>query len=172
MANLVLTKPRQGAGGGGATPGDLAISIINGQPTLTFLDDSRASSSPGMGKRLSVADHVISYSSSRLTLNDWIDIGGAMDADSGYIADFDGTVTFATAHCEDTKNNSKNIHLFINSTNEGSIGVLSGGTNATFIDTTLNIDFDRGDKIRLQAQQGSGGAIGDTVVKLTLKWRA
>lgn len=155
---------------------DLEIRIINGQPMLTFLDTTRSSgspaSSPPNGKRLSVAEQAITFAENALTINDWVRIGNSNDADNGYIADFDGTVTFATAHCEDTGANSKDIHLFINGTDEGAIGTLSGGADVSFINTTLNIDFARGDKIRLQAQQGSGGGIGDTVVKLTLKWRS
>jgi hypothetical protein len=145
----------------------LQMSIINGQPILTFIDDTRG----GAGKRLSVAEQSLVFSENQLTANDWLDIGSTVDADSGYIADFAGTVVFATAHCENTAANIKNIHLFINNVDQGSIGTLAGGLNATFINTTIDIDFTRGDKIRLQAQQGSGGAIEDTVVKLSIKWR-
>jgi len=170
MTGLILTRPNQ-CGSGGSTPGDLSISIINGQPTLTFVDTTRGVGSPPAGKRLSVADHVLQFSENRLNAGDWIEVGNAVDADTGFIADFDGTVVFATCHCEDTGSNEKNIHLFVNNTDFGSIGSLTGGSNSTFINTSIDIDFARGDKIRLQAQQGTGGAIQDTVVKLTLKWR-
>lgn len=143
---------------------DLALSIINGQPILTFVDSTRT-------KRLSVAEQTLVYSESQLTVDDWLDVGGAVDADSGFIADFDGTVVYATAHCEDTGIESKEIHLFINGSDAGTIGSLTGGPNATFINTTINVDFARGDKIRLQAKAGTIGAIQDVVAKLTIKWR-
>lgn len=170
MTGLVLTQPRQG-GGGGSVPGNLQLSIINGQPILTFFDTTRGTDSPVTGKRLSVAEHTLTFSENALTANDWLEIGNAVDAISGYITDLDGTVTFATGHCENTNTNSKEIHLFINGVDKGSVGVLSGGADVSFINTTLDIDFSQGDKIRLQAQQGSGAAILDTVVKLTIRWR-
>ena len=83
----------------------------------------------------------------------------------------DGTVVFATGHCENTQANSKDIHLIINNTDLGSIGTLAGGANATFVNTLLNLDFVQGDRIRLQAQGSGSGNILDTVVKITIKWR-
>jgi len=61
--------------------------------------------------------------------------------------------------------------LFVNDVDQGSIGTLNG-VDVSFVNTTLDIDFNQTDKIRLQAQQGSGGAIGNTLIKLTLKRRA
>ncbi len=165
MSNLILTKPTTGGGGGSSVPG-LTISIINGQPMLTLEDTTRAN------KILSVAEQDLIYAENALTNLDWIRIGNANDADSGFVADFDGTVMFATGHCENTNANSKQIHLFINGVDQGSVGTLIGGTDVSFINTTLNIDFAQGDRIRLQAQQGAGAAIQDTVIKLTVKWRA
>lgn len=145
----------------------MTVRVVNGQPMLMLTDTTRGSPN----KILSVAEQNLVFSENQLTENDWLDIGNAIDADSGYIADFDGTVVFATGHCENTNVNSKNIHLFINGVDQGSVGALSGGTDASFINTTLDVDFVQGDKIRLQAQQGTGGGIQDTVVKLTVKWR-
>ena len=160
--------------------GGLQLTVINGQPMFTYIDTTRGTGSPVgspvSGKRLSVAEQAITFAENALTVNDWVRIGNSNDADNGYIADFDGTVTYATAQCENTNGNSKDIHLFINGIDKGSIGTLisvaSPSGEATFINTTLNVDFVQGDKIRLQAQQGSGAGIGDTVVKLTLKWRS
>lgn len=171
MTGLVLTRPK-GGGGGGSVPGFLELSIINGQPVITFLDETRGVGSPPAGKRLSVSEQVLSFSENRLTVNDWIQIGNATDADSGYVMDLDGTLVFATGHCESANGNGKDIHLFKNGTDLGSVGSLSGAGEDSFVNTTLDIDFVQGDKFRLQAQQGSGGAILDTVVKLTAKWRA
>lgn len=154
--------------------GGLQLSIINGQPVMTYLDETRNTGSPTgspvTGKRLSVSDQVLIFSENRLTTDDWLEIGNAVDTDSGYIMDLDGTVTFATGHCENTNANSKDIHLFVNGTDKGSIGTLSGGGDVQFINTTIDVDFSQGDKIRLQAQ-GAGGAILDTVVKISVKWR-
>lgn len=168
MTNLILTKPSSSGSSGSPAAGGTTITDINGQPTLVFADNTRGGSP---GKVLSVADHNLVFSENQLDADNWIEIGGAVDTDSGYIMDFDGTVVFATAHCENTAANSKAIHLFVNGVDQGSVGTLSGGANASFINTTLNVDFVQGDKIRLQAQQGTGGAIQDTVVKLTVKWR-
>jgi len=170
MANLVLTRPLSG-GGGATLPGNIELTIINGQPTLTFLDTSRLVGSPMMGKRLSVAEHNLVFAENNLDNLDWVRIANASDGDSGFIADFDGTVVFTSMHCENTGANSKDIHLFINAVDQGSIGTLTGGANVTVVDTTLNIDFSQGDRIRLQAQNGSGGQIQDTIIKVTVKWR-
>jgi hypothetical protein len=139
--------------------------IINGQPTIVFLDTIRS-------KTLSVSENPVVFSDNRLDNLQWVRIGNTVNASSGYIAEFDGTLTYASAYCADTGAATKNIHVFINGTDIGTIGLLSGGTDASFINTTLNIDFNQGDKIRLRAADGTPGKIQDTVVKLVLKWRA
>lgn len=144
--------------------GNLQMSVINSQPMLTYFDTNRT-------KRLTVSEQSLVFSESQLDAEQWLEIGNAVDAESGYIADYAGTVVSATAHCENANSNAKDIHLFINGVDVGSIGTLLGGANVTFINNTLDTDFARGAKIRLQAQQNSGGAIQDTVVKLTVKWR-
>lgn len=151
-----------------ATAGAMELSTINGQPIMTFNDTSRG------GKRLSFAEQSLTFSDVVISVNEWINIGNATDADSGYIADLDGTVVFATGHCENTNGNSKDIHLFINDTDQGSVGTLAGASpeESSFTTTTINVDFNQGDKIRLQAQQGSGLNILDTIVKLSIRWRS
>lgn len=150
----------------GSGTSDVDISTINGQLVITFVDTTRGD------KILSVADEPLMFARNRLGDDAWLEIGNAIDADSGYIADLDGTLVYASGHCEDTGANSKEIHLFVNGVDNGSLGSLSGGANAQFINTTVNIDFSQGDRIRLQAQNGLGGNIQDTVVRLTIKWRA
>jgi len=157
------------AKGGGAS--SLTTAIINGQPTVVFGDTTRLEGSPATAKLLSIAEQPIMFSENKLGDQDWIAIGDAIDADSGYIADFDATIVYASAHCEDTGANSKDIHLYVDGVDNGSIGTLSGGANATFINNTIDVDLDQGDRIRLRAE-GATGAIQDTVAKLTLKWRA
>ena len=63
------------------------------------------------------------------------------------------------------------VTLYINGVDTADLGTLSGGANATINDTTFDIDFSQGDRIRLRAINGSGGQIQDTVIKLTVKWR-
>jgi len=147
------------------TVNDLEFTTINGQVVLTYEDPTRAS------KRLSMAEQPMMWSENKLNHNDWLRIADANDADSSYIADLDGTVVMATGHCENTGADAKDIHLYINGVDNGSVGTLSGGTNVTFITTTLNLDVSQGDRLRLRAVGAGTGDIQDTVVKVTLKWR-
>lgn len=151
----------------------IAISNVNGQPVLTIVDDTRGD------KRLSTDSNFLTWSENSLGNNDWIRLGSATDAESGYIAPLDGTIVWTTGHCENTAGNSKDIEVYINGTSAGVLGTLTGATgpnlagNASFVDTTLNIDFAQGDLIRLRAIDGaSSGTIQDTVVNMNLKWRA
>ena len=144
---------------------NFVISTINGQPVATMLDTTRS-------KQLSTDTASYSFSENRLYHDDWIDIGNAVDANSGYILPLDATIVFVTAHCENTSSNDKDVHLFVNGSDEGSIGTLSGGTNATFVNTTLDVDVDSGDRIRLRAIGALSGSIQDTVVTVSVRWRA
>lgn len=143
----------------------LTITTINGQPMLTLVDTTRAN------KILSVSESQAVFSENKLNHNDWIRIGDANDADSSYVAEFDGTLVYATAHCENTNANSKELHVYINAVDTVTVGTLSGGANATIGNITLNTDFSQGDRIRVRAVDGISGDIHDTVVKLTVKWR-
>ena len=160
---FVLTKPA--GGGAGALPPGLDITNINGQPMLTLEDTTRAN------KILSVAEQELTFAENVLNDADWIRVGNTNDADSGFIADFDATIVYASGHCENTGAASKEIRLFLNGVNTAAVGTLVGGANAAFADQTLNIDFAQGDKIRLQAVDGVAGLIQDTIIKLTIKWR-
>ena len=162
MPTIVLTRPH--STGGSSIPG-LTITVINGQPMLTLEDTTRSD------KILSVAENVFTFAENALGNLDWIRIANANDADSGFVADFDGTIVNFSAHCENTGAASKDIRLFIDATDTANLGTLSGGANATVNDTTLNIDFNQGQRIRLRAVDGNPGNIQDTVIKLTVKWR-
>ncbi len=157
---IVLTKP---IGAGGIT--GLTTTIINGHPMLTLADTTRSN------KVLTIAETHLMFAENRLSDQDWIQIANANDAESSFIANFDGTVVNISAHCENTGGNSKEIRLYINGVDTLGLGTLSGGVNATINDTTLDTDFSQGDRIRLRAINGSGGAIQDTVIKITVKWR-
>lgn len=171
----------KGGGSSSGSSGDingLAVTIINGQPMLTLEDTTRTiPGSPLEPKVLSVAEQSWEWSENVLYDQDWIQIGNASDGDSGVIADFNGTLVSATGHCENTDINQKDIRIYVNNADVGSIGTLSGGNNATFINTTLDVDFNQGDRIRLRAVNAAGsplvgtGPIQDTVIKLTIKWR-
>jgi len=141
------------------------ITVINSQPMLTLIDTTR------LDKVLSVAESNLIFSENKLNDNDWIQIGNANDADASYIAEFDGTLVYASAHCESTGGNSKEIHFYIGAADSATLGTLVAGTNVSFNNVTANVDFSQGDRLRVRAQNGSGGDIQDTVVKLTLKWR-
>ncbi len=172
---FVLTRPTSGGGtGGGTLPDGLTVTIINGQPILTLEDITRSN------KILSVSENPIMFSENILTNNDWIRIASASDRASGYVADFDGTIVSATGHCKRVNNNDKAIRLYTQGVDRGSIFTFFGSGEDYEINTTLNIDFNQGDKIRLVAKNilsGSpptptSGRIQDTVVKLVLKWRS
>lgn len=142
-----------------------SVSTINGQPIMTYTDTTRT-------KTLSVESHVYNFGENALTHLDWIRIGNVADADSGHIMPLDGTIVYFTAHCENTNANSKDLHLFRDGTDEGSLGTLSGGANAEVTDTTIDIDFSAGEKIRIQAQGAGSGQIEDTIANVTVRWRA
>jgi len=162
---FVLTRPSSAGGGSGSAIPGMTITFINGQPKLTLEDTTRAN------KILSVAEVPIVYSENRLTNNDWIQIGTANNADTAYVVPFNGTIVSATGQCENVRGNDKNIHLYINNVDQGSIGSLIGPTLDTFINTTIDINFNQADSLRLRAKDGITGRIEDTVIKLVLKWR-
>ena len=147
-----------------ALPG-VDVTTIDGQLVFTLVDTTRGN------KVLSVAEQPLLFADNDLSDLEWMEIGDANNADSGYIMDFDGTVVFATGHCEDTGGNSKEIHLYIEGVDSATLGTLSGGADVSFSDNTLDVDFSQGDKIQCRAHDGSGGEIEDTVVKVTVKWR-
>jgi len=147
-----------------SVPG-LTITTINGQPMLTLEDTTRAD------KILSVGEQEITWTDNKVSNNDWLRIGHAKDAISGYVMDFDGTIVYATAHCKDVNNNDKEIRIYIDGVDSGSVGTLSGDNEQEVTNATLNLDFTQGQKLRLRAIDGVDGDIKDLVVKLTTKWR-
>jgi len=146
--------------------GGVTVSTINGQQVLTIVDSTRGN------KILSSDSSVFNFGENALSHLDWVRVGNASDTDSGHIMPLDGTVVMLTAHCENTGANSKNIHLFIDGVDQGSLGTLAGGANAEIVNTTINFDFTQGQKIRLQAQDSGSGNIQDTVANVFVRWRA
>jgi len=165
--NNVSTSGQQIADGVATILGlpDLTLTTINGQPIITLEDTTRAN------KVLSIDSNELLFSENVLGHNDWIRMGQVSDADAGYIAPLDGTVVWATAHCENTNANNKDIHLYINGVDQGSLGSLTGGANVNFTNTTQNTDFNQGDRIRLRAVGAGTSDIQDTVVSVHIKWR-
>lgn len=171
---FVLTRPTSPAStGGGTLPDGMTVTIVNGQPMLTLEDTTRGN------KILSVSENPIMFSENILTNNDWVRIASASDRASGYVADFNGTIVAATGHCKKVNDNNKAIRLYTQGVDRGTIFTFFGSGEDYEINTTINIDFNRGDKIRLVAKDtlvGSPptpttGRIQDTVIKLVLKWR-
>jgi len=144
---------------------DIDLGTNDGNTTIYIIDDTRG------GKELSVETVVWLWGESSVSNNDWINVNGATsDTDSGYIMPFDGTIVFSTGHTEDANGNNKQINLYINSTNMGSLGTLTGPSEAQYVNNTANIDFDKGDKLRLRGNS-SGGTVQDTIAVIGVKWR-
>ena len=148
--------------------GGIAVTTINAttgtQDVLTLVDPSRAN------KILSVGDTSINWSENRVSNNDWLQIGGAVDALSGYIVPLNATIVKVTAHTANNKGNTKPIILYVNGAVNSTIGTFAGPSGEdTFENVTLDIDLAAGDKLRLRG--GTGGKIEDTVITLWLKWR-
>lgn len=120
-------------------------------------------------KILSSESFTLIFSESRLSNMDWIQIGGATDADSGFIMPFDGTIVRATAHCENTRGNVFNFQFYKNAVSVGSILQLAGSGQQTAAAVDLDFDFDAGDKLRMRAV--GSNYIEDTVIVVWVKWR-
>ena len=163
ITGIVLTRPL-------AIPQitGLSTTVINGQPMLTYDDPARGE------KTLSISEQNHIFSRGRLSNNDWVRIANASHSDNGFVAEFDGCICYASGHCEDTGPRSKDIHVFIDNVDMGSIGTLAGGDNAKFTNTVLNLDYLQGQIIRLQAVDtpaSPNGDIQDTVITVTIKHR-
>ena len=145
--------------------GGLAVTTIGGQEILTLVDTTRAN------KVLSIQETALTWSENRVGNNDWMQIGNANDADSGFIVPLDATIVRVTAHTENDNNNTKDIDLYIDAANNGAIATFTAvnGENEDS-DVTLNIDVNADQKLRLRGG-ATGGAVEDIVVTIWLKWR-
>lgn len=143
----------------------ISLSTINGQLIPTYIDTTRAN------KILSVETSQFVFSEDVIGDADWVQIGLASDADSGYLMPLNGTIVGSTGHCENTNGVTKDIDLFIDAVNNGSIGQFTGAGERTFNNTTININVDQGQKLRLRGRAGQG-TINDTIITLRIKWRA
>jgi len=145
----------------------LQITTVNAstgtQEVLTLVDATRTN------KNLSVGDTSVNWAENRVKNNDWLNIGRAADALSGYVVPLDATIVKITAHTSDAKGNTKPILLYVNGVLNTTVGTFSGAGEQQFEDVTADIDVAAGDKLRLRG--GTGGTIEDTVITLWLKWR-
>lgn len=168
MANstsIVLTRPI--SSGSTAITG-LSSTVINGQPMLTYDDPVRAN------KTLSISEQNHIFSRGKVGNNDWLRISNTSHSDSGFVAEFNGCICYASAHCEETGALSKDIHLYVDGLDKGIIGTLAGGNNAKFTNTGLNINYLQGQRIRLLVKDtptSGAGSIQDTVITITIKHR-
>lgn len=145
--------------------GGLAVTTIGGQEVLTLVDTTRSN------KVLSIETTAIAWSENNVNNNDWMQVGNANDALSGYVVPLNATIVKATMHTSDDNNNSKGVDLYIDTVNNGtllSLTAVNGENEAT--DNTLDIDVNAGQKLRIRGD-ASNGRIDDTIVTLWLKWR-
>lgn len=140
------------------------------EPMLFIVDITRSN------KLLSAESSSFSWGESTVGNDDWLELEGISDADSGYIMPYDGTIVRATGHTADDNGNTKSINMFIGDANgtgasAGTAGTFPGtNVQSTFETTNLDLNFSAGDKIRLRGDSASG-TIQDTVATLWVKWR-
>jgi len=157
VANILgLSSLSVKAIGGSGSPGEFQL----------FMTD------PARSKDLSTAEFSVAYSENNLGNNDWMEVGSANDATSGYIIPYNATLVRATAHTANSSN-AKGIDLYVDGTATAPLITIpsGGGGQANVADGTLNVDVNAGQKIRLRGAS-TGGTIGDVIVTLWFRWRA
>ncbi len=143
---------------------DVFLATIGGYAIPAYINATKG------GKTLSVETISLVWSEANIGNNDWVQIGTARDADTGYIVPFDATIVGGTIQVENTNGNTKNIRLYVNGTQvNNALFTVSGSGEYIGVDNSFNIDLNAGDKIRMRG--GSGGTIEDTVIQLFVKWR-
>lgn len=137
---------------------------LDGIPTIVAPDNIRS-------KTLSVATIQFTWAESAVSNNEWMKIGRATDADTGHIMPHDGTIVGITGFCENGNSAAQYFRLYINTTQiDPNFAEFPAGTgNVQFVYTNKDVDFNRGDRIRIRA--GGNGYIYDTNISLFIKWR-
>jgi len=135
-----------------------------GEQQLFLTDTSRS-------KDLSVAEFTVAYSENNLGNSDWLEVGSATDATSGYIMPYNATLVRATAHTS-SSSSSKAIDLYVDGVATAPLLTIpsGGGSESEITDGTLNIDVNADQKVRLRGG-ATGGQIGDVIVTLWFRWR-
>jgi len=156
---------------------DIKVEVINGQPIVTYTDNTRGTGSP-LAKRLSTDMVQYSWEENTVGNNDWVRLGGATDALTGHVMPMDATIVGVVAHTSNDGGNSKGIRLYIDGTLYStpdplfSFTAVSGQNEYnSFVTMNLDVDVDQGEKIRLRGD-ASGGVIQDTVITLYIRWRS
>lgn len=140
-------------------------SPANDQSMFVLPDASRA------GKLLTVETNLYHFTETVISPLEWIQIGVAADAATGIIMPFNGTVIRAVGQCINTGGSTKSIDLYIDAVNTTTVGTFTGAGEQTFSNTTLNVDFAAGQKLRLRGGAETGN-IDDSIITLYIKWRA
>ncbi len=137
--------------------------------TLLAFDEDRGSGT----ETYSVESQTYQWSDNSVRDNDWIAIGDAVDADSGWIMPLQGTVVAASAHTEDTGGgNTYELDLYIDAVDSGAIATLTGGADVSDSDPTLDLPFTAGQKLRIRGDRTAGtGNMGDMTIAVTVRWR-
>lgn len=143
----------------------LNVVELDGITTLMIPDTTRS-------KNLSVETVQFLFAESRVSTNEWMKIGRATDRDTGHIMPHDGTIVGITGFCENTNSNAQYFRLYINGTQTSAnfAEFPAGSGDQQFVYTDKDVDFSRGDRIRLRA--GDVGQIEDTNISLLVKWRS
>lgn len=123
-------------------------------------------------KVLSLESTTFRFAESMIHDDDWLRIGDASDSDVGFIMPFDGTVIRCTGFCEDVRGTTTDLDLYVNNSNKGSILTFTGNDSQKVINSTIDMDFNRGDKLRVRSNiAGWGSHIRDTSIVVWVKWR-
>lgn len=156
-----------GTTSGTIAPGDhthidnFTIQDMDGVMTM-FVND------PVRGE-ISVETSIFTFSESFVSTYEWMKIGRVSDQDSGFVMPHDGVLVGHTAHCENGNNNSQNFDIYVDNALQTLFNFPSGSGNVESISSDKNIQFTKGQKLRIRA--GGNGAVQDTVINLFVKWR-
>lgn len=139
--------------GGSGSPGEQQL----------FMTDTARS------KDLSVAEFTVTFSESTVGLSDWMEVGGASDATSGFVMPYNATIVRAMVHCA-SASGSKDLDLYVDGTPTTAFLTVPSGSDQEVVDGTKNVDVNAGQKIRMRGSN-TLVTLGDTVVTLWLRWR-
>jgi len=139
---------------------DVYLTTIGGNLMPVFNDTNRS-------KTLTVETPNFLFSEARLNSTEWMSIGKATDALSGYIMPFNGTIVGISGHTSEA--DSQTIDLYIDTTSTLSVLTFTTTSEEHQINNSLNIDFTAGQKIRLRG--GGGNVMQDTNIEIRVKWR-
>lgn len=144
---------------------NLTIINIDGQPTLVIIDNTRTGN-----PQLSVSETAITWSEPFISNNDWIQIGNANDALSGYIVPHKARIVKITAHTADDQNISKAFDLYIDGASQSLFAFTAVNGENEYQQVTTDIQVAKDTKLRVRSTASPSGSIDDVVITLWLKW--